>query len=102
MNKSERAEIVLSILESRYPETPIPLNHKDTYTLLIAVILSAQCTDERVNQVTPNLFSVASSPLKMSKLSLDTIYEIIKPCGLGPQKAGIHPKDPLLHIVAPQ
>ena len=87
MRKSDRANIVKKILDEAYPKTPIPLDHKDNFTLLIAVLLSAQCTDERVNQVTPNLFSVASSPLKMSKLSLDTIYEIIKPCGLGPQKS---------------
>ena len=87
MNKSERAQIVLSILESRYPETPIPLNHKDTYTLLIAVILSAQCTDERVNQITPILFKMAPDPLSMSRLTIEQIYEIIKPCGLGPKKS---------------
>ena len=87
MNKSERAQIVLSILESRYPETPIPLNHRDTYTLLIAVILSAQCTDERVNQITPILFNMAPDPLSMSRLTIEQIYEIIKPCGLGPKKS---------------
>jgi endonuclease-3 len=87
MRKSDRANIVKKILDEAYPKTPIPLDHKDNFTLLIAVLLSAQCTDERVNKVTPNLFSVASNPLKMSKLSLDTIYEIIKPCGLGPQKS---------------
>ena len=87
MRKSDRANIVKKILDEVYPKTPIPLDHKDNFTLLIAVLLSAQCTDERVNKVTPNLFSVASNPLKMSKLSLDTIYEIIKPCGLGPQKS---------------
>jgi endonuclease-3 len=87
MRKSDRANIVKKILDEVYPKTPIPLDHKNNFTLLIAVLLSAQCTDERVNKVTPNLFSVASNPLKMSKLSLDTIYEIIKPCGLGPQKS---------------
>ena len=87
MKKSERAEIVRTILDKTYPETPIPLNHKDIFTLLIAVLLSAQCTDERVNQVTPKLFKLASTPVKMSKLSQEKIYKIIKPCGLGPKKS---------------
>ena len=87
MKKSERAEIVRTILDKTYPETPIPLNHKDIFTLLIAVLLSAQCTDERVNQVTPKLFKLASTPEKMSKLSQEKIYNIIKPCGLGPKKS---------------
>src|SRR6056300_818284 len=87
MKKSERAEIVRTILDKTYPETPIPLNHKDIFTLLIAVLLSAQCTDERVNQVTPKLFKLASNPEKMSKLSQEKIYKIIKPCGLGPKKS---------------
>ena len=87
MRKSDRANIVKKILDEVYPKTPIPLDHKNNFTLLIAVLLSAQCTDERVNKVTPNLFSVAPNPFKMSKLSIDTIYEIIKPCGLGPQKS---------------
>ena len=87
MKKSERAEIVRRILDKTYPETPIPLNHKDIFTLLIAVLLSAQCTDERVNQVTPKLFKLASTPEKMSKLSQEKIYKIIKPCGLGPKKS---------------
>lgn len=87
MKKSERAEIVRTILDKTYPETPIPLNHKDIFTLLIAVLLSAQCTDERVNQVTPKLFKLASTPEKMSKLSQEIIYKIIKPCGLGPKKS---------------
>lgn len=87
MKKSERAEIVRTILDKTYPETPIPLNHKDIFTLLIAVLLSAQCTDERVNQVTPKLFKLASTPEKMSKLSQEKIYKIIKPCGLGPKKS---------------
>ena len=65
----------------------MPLDHSDAYTLLVAVLLSAQCTDERVNQVTPKLFKEAKNPLKMSKLSVETIYKIIKPCGLGPQKS---------------
>ena len=87
MKKSERAEIVRKILDKTYPETPIPLDHKDIFTLLIAVLLSAQCTDERVNQVTPKLFKLASTPEKMSKLSQEKIYNTIKPCGLGPKKS---------------
>ena len=87
MKKSDRAKIVKKVLDRVYPETPIPLNHKDTFTLLIAVLLSAQCTDERVNEVTPNLFSIASNPKDISKLSVEKIYQIIRPCGLGPQKS---------------
>ena len=87
MIKSERALIIKKILDDTYPRTPVPLDHKDTYTLLIAVLLSAQCTDERVNQVTPALFKLASNPKKMSQISVGKIYEIIKPCGLGPQKS---------------
>ena len=87
MRKSERALIVSKILNTFYPETPIPLDHYDNYSLLVAVLLSAQCTDERVNKVTPELFNMASTPLEMSKLSRDAIYKIIKPCGLGPKKS---------------
>ena len=87
MKKSERALIVSKTLNTFYPETPIPLDHYDNYSLLVAVLLSAQCTDERVNKVTPELFNIASTPLEMSKLSRDTIYKIIKPCGLGPKKS---------------
>ncbi|MBQ09429.1 MAG: endonuclease III [Gammaproteobacteria bacterium] len=87
MNKSDRANIVIDALNEAYPETPIPLNHKDIYTLLIAVLLSAQCTDKRVNEVTPELFAMASDPFAMTKLSVESIYEIIKPCGLGPKKS---------------
>ena len=87
MNKSERAKFIIDALNEAYPETPIPLNHKDVYTLLIAVLLSAQCTDKRVNEVTPELFALASDPLSMTKLSVQSIYEIIKPCGLGPKKS---------------
>tara|TARA_B100001250_G_scaffold414414_1_gene452636 strand:+ start:6281 stop:6934 length:654 start_codon:yes stop_codon:yes gene_type:complete len=87
MKKSERATAIKNILDSVYPKTPIPLKHKDIYTLLIAVLLSAQCTDERVNQITPKLFSLAASPKDMSALSTKKIYKIIKPCGLGPQKS---------------
>ena len=87
MIKSERANVIRKILDKAYPEVPVPLDHKDNFTLLIAVLLSAQCTDDRVNKVTPNLFSIASDPLSMSKLSVNKIYRIIKPCGLGPQKS---------------
>ena len=87
MNKSERAIAVKKILDKTYPKTPVPLHHKDNFSLLVAVLLSAQCTDERVNEITPKLFSVASDPASMSKLSVNKIYKIIKPCGLGPQKS---------------
>ncbi len=87
MIKSERAKIIKKILDKTYPTISIPLNHIDNFTLLIAVLLSAQCTDERVNQITPHLFSIASDPINMSKLSINKIYKIIKPCGLGPQKS---------------
>ncbi len=87
MTKKEKALYVIEELEKLYPETPIPLNHSDAYTLLVAVLLSAQCTDERVNQITPNLFSKASTPREMILLSVDEIREIIKPCGLSPRKS---------------
>lgn len=87
MTKAERAAYVAQRLESLYPETPIPLDHTDPFTLLIAVLLSAQCTDERVNQVTPHLFAKASTPEAMAKLPVEKIQEIIRPCGLSPQKA---------------
>ena len=87
MKKSDRAKVIKKVLDKFYPETPIPLNHEDVFTLLIAVLLSAQCTDERVNKITPKLFSVAPDPKSMSKLSINNIYKIIKPCGLGPQKS---------------
>ena len=87
MIKAERAKLVSKILNEYYPETPVPLEHSSVYTLLIAVLLSAQCTDERVNKVTPYLFKLASSPEAMSKISQQKIYEIIKPCGLGPKKS---------------
>lgn len=87
MTNVEKAKIVLKVLNKKYPNPPIPLVHKDAYTLLIAVLLSAQCTDERVNQVTPHLFAKADTPEKMVKLSVDEIREIIKPCGLSPQKS---------------
>ena len=87
MKKSERANIVKKLLDKKYPRTPIPLDHKDNFSLLVAVLLSAQCTDERVNQITPKLFAKASTPESMNKLTRDQIYKIIKPCGLGPQKS---------------
>ena len=87
MNKIERSKYILKYLENLYPRTPIPLKHSSTFELLIAVLLSAQCTDERVNQVTPKLFKKANTPDKMSTLSINTIYEIIRPCGLGPKKS---------------
>ena len=87
MRKVERASIVQEILEEYYPETPVPLDHQDNFTLLVAVLLSAQCTDERVNKVTPKLFQMADNPTLMRTKSPDEIYKIIKPCGLGPQKS---------------
>ena len=87
MKKLERVEYIISYLDSIYPDTPIPLTHKNHYELLIAVLLSAQCTDERVNQVTPSLFSLANNPDMMIKLNSQKIYEIIKSCGLGPKKS---------------
>ena len=87
MKIKHKANLITSILNKQYPETPVPLNHDDNYTLLIAVLLSAQCTDKRVNEVTPHLFNIADNPLSMSKLSEKKIYSIIKPCGLGPKKS---------------
>ena len=87
MTKKERAEFVLKRLNELYPETPIPLEHKDPYTLLIAVLLSAQCTDARVNKITPALFSCADTPETMIKVPVETIEKIIKPCGLAPRKS---------------
>jgi len=87
MTKKERAAFVVETLEQLFPEVPIPLDHKDPYTLLIAVLLSAQCTDERVNQVTPQLFNIADNPVDMSNLTVETIKAIIRPCGLSPRKS---------------
>jgi endonuclease III len=87
MLKSERAAFILEKLNQLYPETPIPLDHKDPYTLLVAVLLSAQCTDERVNQITPALFELADNPFDMAKKDQQAIYDIILPCGLAPQKS---------------
>lgn len=87
MLKQQRADYINSRLEELYPNPPIPLDHSDPYTLLIAVLLSAQCTDERVNKITPALFAKASTPQDMIKLSVDEIRAIIKPCGLSPRKS---------------
>ena len=91
MDKKNKVKYLIKELENLFPEVPIPLNHKDPYTLLIAVLLSAQCTDERVNQITPNLFKKADNPYDMINLSIEEIKEIIRPCGLSPMKSkGIH------------
>ena len=87
MKKKERANYILNKLNEIYPETPIPLNHKSEFELLIAVLLSAQCTDERVNQVTPELFKKGNTPAKILKMSSLKIEKIIKSCGLAPQKS---------------
>lgn len=87
MLKQERADHILKRLEELYPKTPIPLDHSDAYTLLVAVLLSAQCTDVRVNQVTPALFKLADNPQDMMKVPVDKIREIIRPCGLSPRKS---------------
>lgn len=87
MTKKEKAQIVIDTLERLYPEVPVPLDHTDAYTLLIAVLLSAQCTDIRVNQITPFLFERANTPEAMIELTVDEIREIIKPCGLSPAKS---------------
>ncbi|GLS27987.1 endonuclease III [Marinibactrum halimedae] len=85
--KAERVTLILETLATLYPNPPIPLDHRDTYTLLIAVLLSAQCTDERVNQVTPALWQLADNPYSMSQQSVEDIQAIIRPCGLSPQKS---------------
>lgn len=87
MTKKERVEFILKELHDYLPDPPIPLHHSDAYTLLIAVLLSAQCTDERVNLVTPRLFALANNPHDMAKVPVEQILEIVRPCGLGPQKA---------------
>ncbi len=87
MDKKNKIEYLIKELENLFPEVPIPLNHKDPYTLLIAVLLSAQCTDERVNQITPKLFKKADNPYDMINLTIEEIKEIIRPCGLSPMKS---------------
>lgn len=97
MKQRARALEIAEILEHYFPETPVPLHHQDAYTLLIAVLLSAQCTDERVNQITPLLFARAITPRDMVKLEVDEIREIIRPCGLSPAKSkAIHRLSELL------
>ena len=85
--KEKKVKDIIKILEKLYPKTPIPLIHKDPFTLLVSVVLSAQCTDERVNQITPALFDIADTPEKMLKMSQKQIEKIIRPCGLSPQKS---------------
>ncbi|MCB0299269.1 MAG: endonuclease III [Calditrichaeota bacterium] len=87
MTKKEKVQFVIDKLEELYPETPIPLQHQDPYTLLVAVLLSAQCTDARVNQITPLLFERADTPEAMIRLDVDEIKDIIRPCGLSPRKS---------------
>ena len=87
MNKKNKVEYLIKELDNLFPEVPVPLDHKDPYTLLIAVLLSAQCTDERVNQITPKLFKRADNPYDMINLSVEEIKEIIRPCGLSPMKS---------------
>jgi endonuclease III len=87
MTKAEKVKDILRILDKHFPHPDIPLDHKDSYTLLIAVLLSAQCTDERVNKTTPTLFRLADNPFDMAKIPVDEIREIIKPCGLSPAKS---------------
>jgi endonuclease-3 len=87
MRKQQRADHLLRRLEELYPQTPIPLDHKDPYTLLVAVLLSAQCTDVRVNQVTPALFALADNPRDMMRVPVEKIREVIRPCGLSPRKS---------------
>ena len=87
MTKKEKSAYVVEQLEKLYPTTPIPLDHTDAFTLLIAVLLSAQCTDERVNKVTPHLFKQANNPFDMVKLSVSDIENIVRPCGLSPAKS---------------
>ena len=87
MLKSERAKFIVEFLEQTYPNTPVPLNNKNVFELLVAVLLSAQCTDERVNKVTPLLFKIANNPFDMEKIPVEKIYKIIRPCGLAPQKS---------------
>lgn len=87
LSKADRVAYIAQKLHSLYPKPPVPLDHHDPFTLLIAVLLSAQCTDERVNQVTPDLFALADNPTDMAKLTAEQIRKIIRPCGLSPQKS---------------
>ena len=98
MKKKDRATFIMNSLDRLYPKTPIPLNHKNKFELLVAVLLSAQCTDERVNKVTPILFKLASNPKEMSKIEVNIIYDIIRPCGLAPKKSkAIHSLSKILN-----
>jgi endonuclease-3 len=87
MNRADKIPFILRELDRLFPDPPIPLDHSDAYTLLVAVLLSAQCTDQRVNQVTPALFKLAGTPAAMAVLTEEEILEVVRPCGLGPQKA---------------
>jgi endonuclease-3 len=87
LSKHEKVQAIMDILDDLYPEIPVPLDHTDPYTLLVAVLLSAQCTDERVNQITPKLFGKADNPFDMVKMSIEEIQNIIRPCGLSPMKS---------------
>ena len=87
MKLKEKAEFIVHELDKLYPKPPVPLSHKDPYTLLVAVLLSAQCTDDRVNKTTPELFSIADQPRKMARLSAEEIEGIVRPCGLAPSKS---------------
>jgi endonuclease-3 len=87
MLKKERVDFIIQTLEALYPKPPIPLHHKDPYTLLVAVLLSAQCTDERVNKVTPALWALADNPFDMAKVPVEKIKAVIRPCGLSPKKS---------------
>lgn len=87
MLKKERVNFIQQELQSLYPNPPVPLDHKDPYTLLVAVLLSAQCTDERVNKITPGLWKLADNPKDMAKVAVEDIQAVIRPCGLSPQKS---------------
>ena len=103
MDKKNKVKYLIKQLETLFPVVPVPLDHKDPYTLLIAVLLSAQCTDERVNQITPKLFEKADNPYEMVNLTVEEIKEIIRPCGLSPMKSkGIYGLSlSLIHISEP-
>ena len=87
MKKQVKVKEIQKILDKKYPNPPVPLNHKDPFTLLIAVLLSARCTDKKVNEVTPYLFKLANNPKEMAKQNIKKVREIVKPCGLSPQKS---------------
>jgi endonuclease-3 len=98
MNLKERIVYIDQKLQQLYPDPPVPLDHKDPYTLLIAVLLSAQCTDERVNKITPDLFNLADNPVEMASQSVEKINSIVRPCGLAPRKAqAIYDLSNILH-----